>query len=148
MRKRPFDAQPQDDGKPPWTPTCAGRDWPSVPVPVWDVALEAGVWALLQGDWRATRAARNTLAAVYGSLEVALGRWRAMVNAAPDHLPGIMHPAGVTHWKRIGDYDERAAEHWAHVRGHAHARYDGLPPVSHVDQDTGMIWRTGLDTPD
>ncbi len=127
--KRPnglHDAPENQEGKPPWTPQVRDVDYPGVPVPTWDSALECGILRLLHGTQREVESTRQTLQAMHGSMEQAFARFRRMVDAAPPTLRGIHELRGIQEWKRIGDIEERCEMHRCHVNGKPYANPQGV----------------------
>jgi hypothetical protein len=115
----------------------------TVPVGVWDLALERGVLMACGGDREQARVARNTLQARFGSVDAAMATLTRMIWNARPHLAGVLHPGGMTRWREIADdLPSMAARHWDHLHGRASvqpidAMVAGLaesgPPPENID---------------
>lgn len=104
--------------------TGTGPPEPNVPVPVWDRDLELGMFLIISGKYPEALAARNGLSSRYGTIEDAIDAFIRMVDAAPDGIgPQNFHNvAGLAGWRAVHlQLHARAASHWDHVRGRAHA---------------------------
>jgi hypothetical protein len=113
----PHEEPEGQEGKPPWTAQVRNVDYPGVPVPKWNSALECGILRLLHGSAREVDSTRASLQAMHGSMAHAFADFRRMVDAAPATLLGIHELKGIAEWKRIGDIEERCEMHRCHVHG-------------------------------